>query len=363
MDTDKFDFEDLISDDSFIEACLNPNSKNSKFWSDWLINNPDKSDIFNQAKDFVLKLNRVQDAENNPNLELEIWKNIKSEINIEKPKSFPKKYLLLALLFVVVGLTVLLYFYTKNSSENKGDHRIVWVNFENTTTEDQLLSLSDGSSILVKPQGFVKYPQNFGTNNREVFLEGEAFFDISRDTSKAFLVYANETITKVLGTSFTIKAKKGERKVEVDVTSGKVAVLANTEKAASKSLTLMADEKIVIPKPNKKLEITANQRVVFDNKSKDLIKSVRQEPALLVDLNQLEKYEFINEPIANVFSIFEKAYGIEYDYDLEKLKDCTISTKLNNESMFKKLEIICAALNLSFEEKNAIIYIKGKGCK
>ena len=65
-------------------------------------------------------------------------------------------------------------------------------------------------------------------------MKGKAFFDIARDTSQPFVVYANETITKVLGTSFTIKAFEGEKDVEVSVKTGKVAVYANVSSLPKK---------------------------------------------------------------------------------------------------------------------------------
>ena len=228
------------------------------------------------------------------------------------------------------------------------------------------IKLNDSSTVVLEPFSSLKYPTFFSKDQRVVILKGEAFFDIQRDTMRPFLVYANETITKVLGTSFNINAYEGEETVEVEVISGKVAVYANVnaeEKLEKKKQILLeTNEKILIPKPNKKLELTPNQKVVFNRSEKDMVKTLAAVPQVLSTLEKLPQIQFDNESVVNVFKALEQAYGIEFIYQEEALKNCPINTKLKEESLFETLNIICAALGLEFTEKNATIYITGEGC-
>ncbi|MDF1868382.1 MAG: DUF4974 domain-containing protein, partial [Saprospiraceae bacterium] len=185
---------------------------------------------------------------------------------------------------------------------------------------------------------------------------------IARDTTKPFLVYANETVTKVLGTSFRITAFEGEKTVEVEVKSGKVAVYANVDSENKKIMIVETDEKMLIPLPNKKLEVTPNQKVVFDKKEDEMIKTVAKLPQIITKLETLPQFEFEEESVVKVFNALELAYGIDLEYDEENLKNCPITTKLKDEPLFQKLSIICAALSLEFSEKDAVISIKGEGC-
>src|SRR5699024_2915773 len=89
----------------------------------------------------------------------------------------------------------------------------------------------DGSVIQLNAESTLRYPSKFDSNKREVYLEGEAFFSVERDTTRPFIIHAGGTATQVLGTSFNIRAYEGEDKVQVAVVEGEVAV---TEEKAEK---------------------------------------------------------------------------------------------------------------------------------
>src|SRR5690606_37685879 len=91
------------------------------------------------------------------------------------------------------------------------------------------------------------------SGNREVKLTGEAFFEIKKDESRPFLVYAQGIVTKVLGTSFNIRARQGDEKIIVDVKTGKVAVFR--EKNSNEEPYLL----------------TPNQQVVYDLNSDKIV--------------------------------------------------------------------------------------------
>jgi len=242
-----------------------------------------------------------------------------------------------------------------------------WILEENISGVPKLIHLVDGSKVILEPYGSLKYPTVFNGKQRDVFLQGEAFFDVARDTIQPFLIYANETITKVLGTSFTIKAFEGDEDVEVIVKTGKVAVYAKVastnDKTARKRMIVKADEAISVPVPNRKLEITPNQKVVFNKKKKELVKTIAPIPVLInQSVQQMEKLEFEESSVLEVFKALEKAYGLQIIFDAEQLNNCTITTVLTDMPMMNKIDIICQALSLKFEERNGRIYITGNGC-
>ncbi len=83
-------------------------------------------------------------------------------------------------------------------------------------------SLPDGSVIYLNSASSVKYSNQFGKKNREITLNGEAYFEVTPDKSKPFVIFANNAQIKVLGTSFNVDANDAKDKVEVYVTSGVV---------------------------------------------------------------------------------------------------------------------------------------------
>ncbi|MBB6502774.1 FecR family protein [Pedobacter cryoconitis] len=94
------------------------------------------------------------------------------------------------------------------------------------TREKKTITLSDGSEIILNPSSQLKYPARFSSASREISLvEGEAFFKIAHDERRPFSVQLPEKLyTRVLGTSFTIRAFKASRKMNISVSTGKVAV-------------------------------------------------------------------------------------------------------------------------------------------
>src|SRR5690606_40982760 len=78
-----------------------------------------------------------------------------------------------------------------------------------------LIILADGSKVTLYPGSEIRYTSDFNIFTREIHLKGEAYFEVASDKNKPFLVYANSVVTKVLGTSFLVKAKENETDVEV----------------------------------------------------------------------------------------------------------------------------------------------------
>ena len=85
------------------------------------------------------------------------------------------------------------------------------------------LTLSDGSQVILNSGSELKYLKNFEKDKRAIFLKGEVFFSVTKDASRPFIVHTLETTTTALGTSFNVRAYKGES-IDVSLLTGKVAV-------------------------------------------------------------------------------------------------------------------------------------------
>jgi len=98
----------------------------------------------------------------------------------------------------------------------------LWTDRINNTDKPLAFRLPDGSDIRLKPHSSFRYPAGYGIQKRDVFLEGEAFFDVAKVAGKPFTVFAGSLQTTVLGTSFRVISTN--RKVEVKLYTGKVVV-------------------------------------------------------------------------------------------------------------------------------------------
>ncbi|QMW00734.1 FecR domain-containing protein [Spirosoma foliorum] len=224
----------------------------------------------------------------------------------------------------------------------------------NTTFRSQLVMLSDGSSVLLQPNSRISYAKQFNQHTkREIYLTGEAFFEVAKNPEKPFFVYADNLITKVLGTSFTVRAN-GESEVDVIVKTGKVSVFTRSdkervEKQQSKQLT--------------GLVLTPNQRVQFDEVGNRLLRSLVDSPTVLDMPIQQSMFEFGNTPITQVFASLERAYGVEIVFDAEVMKNCYLTASLDDEPLFEKLNMICQTLDAQYEQMDGKILISSKGCQ
>jgi ferric-dicitrate binding protein FerR (iron transport regulator) len=88
--------------------------------------------------------------------------------------------------------------------------------------EKKTITLPDGSKVFLNQQSSMRYAAGFDGSERAVHLEGEAFFEVTQQSDKPFIVYTKHTQTQVLGTSFDVKSYNPAA-VEVSVVSGKVA--------------------------------------------------------------------------------------------------------------------------------------------
>lgn len=86
------------------------------------------------------------------------------------------------------------------------------------------LSLSDGSAVWLNSQTKIRFPKSFDAHERQVFLDGEAYFEVSKDTSKPFIVNTGSGSVKVLGTKFNVYNYAGHATFETTLLEGSVMV-------------------------------------------------------------------------------------------------------------------------------------------
>ncbi len=124
-------------------------------------------------------------------------------------------------LVMALSLTGYILWFTKSKTGASND----LVQKLNAKGVKSTIALADGSKVWLNADSKIEYPSTFTGNTREVFLNGEAFFDIEKNPEKPFIIHlANGTI-QVLGTSFNVKAYEGEPIVETSVATGKVAFI------------------------------------------------------------------------------------------------------------------------------------------
>jgi len=254
-----------------------------------------------------------------------------------------------SLLVIGVALAVLLP-RQWHAATPSGTTATAWVQYHNTGNQAQLFTLADSSQLTLYPGSSIRYRAGLAGPRREVRLKGEAFFQVAKNPTRPFLVYTDQLVTTVLGTSFRVKAYANRRN-EVAVQEGRVSV----------QIRRGADLRATPVRPaTAGLVLLPNQQVAYSALTpRPLRKQLVANPTVLTP----QAFTFDKQPVSKVLEALEKAYGVDILYDQDKLANCTITVTFYQESLYEKLDMLSEALNASyFPTDNAQILFHSNGC-
>lgn len=202
--------------------------------------------------------------------------------------------------------------------------------------EIKRIVLPDSSVVTLNARSEIRFQQAGKSSSREVFLDGEAFFDIHPDNSKPFIVHTDGMQTQVLGTSFNVKYYPGE-KLMVGVLTGKVKVTA----AAGKSVVLQRGEKAIY------------------NSSAGAFTSIKEEPQEMTAWQQ-GIINMNNLTLEEVATVLERWYSVKISLESPGIAKHILSGSQNNTSLEAALNAICFVYNLDYRREGNTIHIYKK---
>lgn len=264
------------------------------------------------------------------------WNKVKSKIAAPKEVKVieftPKKRVFFTPIRIAASITLLLagmlaLFLSKKETE------LVSLKTTNQTLEQ---TLPDGSVVLLNANTNLSYPADFEGDTREINLSGEAFFKVQRNENKPFIIHANGSDIRVLGTSFNVKAYT--KNVKVSVESGKV------EFKHEKKQTLLVK--------GEEAEFEAD---------KDTIRK-----AVMFDKNtfayKTKTFVFEDSSLEHVINVLSENYRTKIILKNNNIKTCRLTTTFTNETLPNALNVIAETLNLKVTPEGEKYIIDGAGC-
>ncbi|RAV98143.1 FecR family protein [Pseudochryseolinea flava] len=358
MDYTKFNVEDFASNDSFIDWVNQSDPEAVKYWNLYLSTHPEIRDTVEKARILVLNLKHAEKTPYDAGQVASMWKKIESGVEVpvntkSKSRKFSYAFVLATAIFICAATSI--WYYTQEHNANQSleyySYAAVssdFVEHVNETDQAQRVVLQDGSTVVLAAKSAFKYKANYlDDSTRNVYLSGEAFFDVAHNPYKPFIVHSDELFVKVLGTSFRVSAQANTPSFLVAVKTGKVSVYTSNSNGEKK------DGVILLP----------NQQVNYVRKEQSFEKTLVEMPEILNATIKPEDFVFENTPIATVFKKIENAYGIEIIFNEETMKNCFLTVPLGTESMTEKLKIICQTIGASYEIIDANVVINSAGCK
>jgi ferric-dicitrate binding protein FerR (iron transport regulator) len=270
------------------------------------------------------------------------------------------KYAAAACLVGIISLIGFVIFQNKNKKAS-GDSIIIaklqegFLEEINKSDTAKNIKLEDGSCLTIYPGTKLAFPKHFAANKREVYLDGDAFFHISKNPNRPFFVYSNQIVTQVLGTSFGIHRSDG--KIEVDVKTGRVAVYEDKDHIALNEVEQKSNGVIITP----------NQKVTYYQHERHFVTSIVDQPKPVLHEQGAKTEEahlyYKDTPLYKVLNDLENTYELQIVLENEKIKNCLFTGDLTGQNLFTKLEGICLVFNASYEIKGTKILLKGgKNC-
>jgi len=254
---------------------------------------------------------------------------VKSRIQTKKPRAISRSLVIRALKIAAVLVLALLI---GSIAYLVGQHQLGSQHMTGLVVDDAGLSqveLSDGTLVTLNRDTRIHYPDHFAKDIREVSIEGEAFFEVTPNPNKPFIIHAGEATVKVLGTSFSVNAYPQNDRVEVIVASGKVEV--------SKPANLH------------KITLDRGDKGTFINSSKQLTKSLNTDPNFLAW--KTRTFIFNETALAEVVQQLNKVYRVQIELPDQQTNDLLLNAHFEKETLDFILEVISTTHGLQIEKQ------------
>ncbi|PWJ57617.1 FecR protein [Dyadobacter jejuensis] len=362
--------DQYLNDSDFITWVLNPNPDLNAYWEDYMVENPDEMANIDQARKIASKFSTEAHLLHREEKQ-ELLAGIISEIDSHQGTSHRSFYLIglkyaaILLGFISIGLYVTSR-YNQNDSDfdvfvaqqvdfgkesklvrmdgetiilkedhsrleysDKGQLRIDKDQEGNVSvaphqrTLNQLLVpygktaevlLADGTKVYLNAGSRLAYPSVFTGDSREVFLTGEAYFEVTHDESQPFTVRIKDLLVKDLGTKFNVSAYDHDLRIETTLIEGKVAVQKTKSTVFTKDTELRPGQMYAYRKDTQEAELSEVAALDYILWVKGVMKF--ESEALGTVLNKLERYYNIK------FRLGEQQYrGIRISGKLQLKED------------------------------------------
>jgi len=398
----KFSCEKLVEDKEFVAWALY--GIHNDEWDSFLCKYPDFSIKAQKAKEIVLLLKDKYDEPDREDV-LTMWLNIERYYTVHQKKgktlSLKKVFRYAAILFMIVTIGTIAYWYfggfnqryefaSGDSIPKNGEAKLVLPNGEEVhlkkdnssivikgkeailinneqsidlrnqqqVIEEEVkmneviiqygkksfLVLDDGTKIWLCAGSRLAFPTRFTGKKREVYLEGEAYFEVTHIPDQPFFVNVREISLKVLGTRFYLSAYSSDEEIITVLLEGSVALNVNS--------SLGLSGKKVILKPGQKASFTRSNKII----------NVEQEADVEFYIAWTEGwFLFSKENLFTVFNKLERYYNVKFIYDKSFPSDDLISGKLDLKDSISDVLVTLSGLSkISYKIENKNIYIERK---
>ncbi len=224
MPTDNPTLEELIVDESFINYCLQRDQAAVHLWEAWLQEHVAHQERIDEAKCMVLALAYRPSAAEIATERARLLAFIAQKAPNKRRTQLLRlvgRWVAAASIALAIGLGATYYFRRPAAVDAIS---VAWIKQTVPAGKLMHLRLADGTEVRLTSATTFSYPENFSSPTREVYLQGEAFFDVAHADNKPFIIRSGDFAIRVLGTAFNVHAFEEDAKLQVSLFRGKVEV-------------------------------------------------------------------------------------------------------------------------------------------
>lgn len=334
-----YKFKDFISDETFCNYARGLNNNDVEEWKDWMNENADNKKIAEEAKRYIQLLRFKKKSLPEDYIHNE-WYRLSNKIDSNKPITFKQKRrykikMWQSIAAVFIFLCILSLLFSRKVFFNQ-ENKIVYNEFVAPKGQIKKILLPDSTTIILNSDSKLKYNDNFGKKKREVFLEGEAYFDVIHNSNKPFIVHTCENTVKVIGTAFNISAFPDDNIHLISLERGKIKLTKTGEHYSF----LFPNQIYLLIRNN-------NQSKIFKSQNIKLYSSWKE-----------GEIRFVNQTFVNITTKLERSHNVFFNIKNNKIKNCRYTGKFNRKQNIKKiLEIIKLTTPFDYKIKNDTITI------
>lgn len=202
--------------------------------------------------------------------------------------------------------------------------------------EKASITLPEGSKVAINSGSKIIYHNDYNQKNRDIQLDGEAFFDVKYDPKKPFIVQCKDIKIKVLGTSFGIKAYENEDNIAIVLNSGKIQLIT----------------------PKEEIEMEPNDRIVYNTTTQvTSLKKVNAED--YTDWRQ-NRLRFENESLETIMKTISRMHNIDIVFENVQLQKQYFTGTIDNTNIESVLNAIKLTSSVNYRLKDGTVYLYEK---
>ena len=326
-------FKELLFDPQFVRWARGEVTERPARWEEWKICHPDKNNEFDEAVSIARGLSFSSPSISDQEIDYLWHKTLIRKKQAGKPVR--KITVITVLMRVAAALFLPLMIYTGMIYSNKQQLETSYSQLAENQAEQTIsvvapigtrtvVNLPDGSTVWLNSGSRLVYPALFSRDEREVRLEGEAYFDIRKD-EKPFIVENFGPTVKVYGTRFNVNAYADEKQITVALEEGRI------------SLDINGDERFLLP-----------GQVSFFYRGENQLKVENQNIEQFVCWRE-GKLIFRNTTLDAITRVLQRQYHVDFKFEKSALADYKYNATFQNESLEQILQLLELSAPLKFQ--------------